>query len=140
MFFKKLLQYGFLWAVGGAFYYGFEVFFRGYSHWSMFVLGGICMAFIAFQGKSSHWREPLWRQVIRCTLFVLAGEFITGLIVNKWFDLGIWDYSDQPFNLFGQICLPFAIIFSGLCAFGILVDGYLLHWIFKEEKPAFRVL
>ena len=140
MLFKRLLEYVFLWAIGGALYYAFEIIFRGYSHWSMFVLGGICMAFFAFQGRSSRWREPLWIQIIRCTVFVLAGEFITGLIVNKWLDIGVWDYSDQPFHLFGQICLPFAVIFSGLCAAGILLDGYLLHWIFKEEKPQFRIL
>lgn len=140
MFFKKLLEYGFLWFVGGTFYYSFEVLFRGFSHWSMFTLGGICMMFIAYQGRAENWCAPLWKQILRCTLFVLAGEFITGVIVNKWLQLAVWDYSDQPFQLFGQICLPFAIIFSGLCALGILVSGYLLHWIFGEEKPQYRLL
>ena len=106
----------------------------------MFILGGICMMFFAWQGRSEQWSKPLWIQVLRCTIFVTACEFITGLIVNKWLRLGVWDYSDQPFQLFGQICLPFAVIFSGLCVAGILLDGYLLHWIFKEEKPSFRVL
>ncbi len=140
MFFKRLLEYGFLWFLGGSLYYAFEMAFRGFSHWSMFVLGGICMAFFAFQGFATHWREPMWKQVIRCTVFVTASEFITGLIVNKWLKLGVWDYSDQPFQLFGQICLPFAVIFSGLCAAGIPLSGYLMHWIFREEKPKYRVL
>lgn len=140
MFLKRLMEYGFLWMVGGTVYYSLEKIFRGFSHWSMFVLGGICMVFFAFQGRAVRWREPLWRQVVRCTVFVTAGEFITGILVNKWFRLSVWDYSDQPFQLFGQICLPFAVLFSGLCALGILASGYLLHWIFKEEKPQYRVL
>lgn len=140
MFFKRLLEYGFLWLLGGSLYYAFEMAFRGFSHWSMFVLGGICMVFFAFQGFATRWREPMWKQVIRCTVFVTASEFITGLIVNKWLQLGVWDYSDQPFQLFGQICLPFAVIFSGLCAAGIPLSGYLMHWIFREEKPKYRVL
>lgn len=140
MFLKRLWEYGFLWVVGGTIYYCIERVFRGFSHWSMFVLGGICMMFFAFQGRSVHWSEPLWIQIIRCTVFVTACEFITGLIVNKWLNLAVWDYSDQPFQLFGQICLPFAVIFSGLCAAGILFSGYMLHWIFKEEKPVFHVL
>ena len=140
MFYKRLLEYFFLWLIGGSLYYAFEILFRGYSHWSMFILGGICMMFFAFQGKSSHWREALWIQILRCTIFVVACEFITGLIVNEYLDLGVWDYSDQPFHLFGQICLPFALIFSGLCAAGIITNGYLLHWIFKEEKPKFHIL
>ena len=140
MFVKKLKEYSFLWALGGSLYYSLEMIFRGFSHGSMFLLGGICMDFFAAQGKASKWKEPLWIQVFRCTTFVTAGEFITGLIVNKWLKLKVWDYSDQPFQLFGQICLPFAIIFSGLCATGIVLSGYLLHWIFKEEKPEFHVL
>lgn len=140
MFLKTLMEYGFLWFVGGSVYYSIELIFRGYSHWSMFVLGGFCMVFFAFQGTCMKWREALWKQVIRCTIFVTACEFMTGLIVNKWLQLGVWDYSNQPFHLFGQICLPFAVLFSGLCAIGIIVSGYLLHWIFGEEKPQYRIL
>lgn len=137
---KKLSEYTFLWALGGTIYYTFEILFRGYSHWSMFLLGGVCMMFFAWQGQMTRWQDPLWLQVIRCTVFVLAGEFLTGIIVNKWFRLEVWDYSDQPMQLFGQICLPFAIIFSGLCAVGILLDGYLLHWLYGEEKPSYHIL
>ena len=137
---KRLMEYGFMWLLGGSIYYSFEMIFRGFSHWTMFVLGGICMVFFAFQGRSSNFQEALWKQVIRCTIFVTACEFVTGIIVNKWFDLGVWDYSDQPFHLFGQICLPFAIIFSALCLSGILLSGYLLHWLFGEEKPRYHVL
>ena len=140
MLWKKVREYFFLWVIGGCFYYAFEMIFRGFSHWTMFVLGGICMAFFAFQGRAVHWREPLWKQVIRCTVFVTACEFITGMIVNKWLHLAVWDYSNQPFQLFGQICLPFAIIFSALCATGIIFSGYLLYWFFDEEKPRYRVL
>ena len=140
MFLKKLAEYGFLWLLGGTLYYSFEMIFRGFSHWTMFVLGGISMAFFAFQGKAMHWREALWKQVIRCTIFVISCEFITGLIVNKWLQMAVWDYSNQPFHLFGQICLPFAIIFSGICDAGIILSGYLLHWLFGEEKPVYHVL
>ena len=109
---KKVSEYLFLWALGGTIYYEFEMIFRGFSHWSMFVLGGICLCFIAWQGKMVHWRDPLWRQTVRCVIFVAAGEFFTGIIVNKWLRLNVWDYSDQPMQLFGQICVPFLIIFT----------------------------
>lgn len=140
MMLKKVREYLFLWGIGGMFYYAFELLFRGFSHWTMFVLGGVCMVFFAFQGRASRFREPLWKQVLRCTLFVTSCEFITGIVVNKWLMLGVWDYSNQPFQLFGQICLPFAIIFSGLCAIGIPLSGYLLYKFFSEEKPSYRIL
>ena len=136
---KRLSEYLFIWASGGSLYYTFELVFRGFSHWSMFVLGGICMVFFTVQGQMLHWQDPLWRQILRGTIFITAMEFITGIIVNKWLHLQVWDYTDQPFQLFGQICLPFALIFSGLCALGILLSGYLLYWLYGEEKPNFTL-
>lgn len=136
---KRLSEYLFIWALGGSLYYTFELVFRGFSHWSMFVLGGICMVFFTVQGQMLHWQDPLWWQILRGTIFITAMEFITGIIVNKWMHLQVWDYTDQPFQLFGQICLPFALIFSGLCALGILLSGYLLYWLYGEEKPNFTL-
>lgn len=137
---EKVSEYLFLWALGGTIYYEFEMIFRGFSHWSMFVLGGICLCFIAWQGKMVHWRDPLWRQTVRCVIFVAAGEFFTGIIVNKWLRLNVWDYSDQPMQLFGQVCVPFLIIFSGLCVIGIFLSSFLLHILYGEEKPSFHIL
>lgn len=140
MHMKKLSEYLFLWALGGAIYYSFEIMFRGFSHWSMFLLGGLCFLFFDWQGSLTKWSDPMWMQVIRCTIFIVASEFTTGIIVNKWFDWKVWDYSDQPFQLFGQICLPFAVIFSGLSALGIVFSGNLMHWLYGEEKPKYHIL
>ena len=158
---KKVSEYLFLWALGGTIYYEFEMIFRGFSHWSMFVLGGICFLFFTIQGKMVHWQDALWRQLlrcivfvtsmefitgiivnkmVRCVIFVAAGEFFTGIIVNKWLRLNVWDYSDQPMQLFGQICVPFLIIFSGLCVIGIFLSSFLLHILYGEEKPSFHIL
>ena len=123
---KKLKEYTGLWILGGMLYYGIEVIFRGFSHWSMFVLGGVCMTFCGQQGMWTKWEDPLWMQVVRCSIFVTAGEFITGIIVNKWLKLNVWDYSDQPFHLLGQICLAFIILFSGLCVIAIYLSAYFL--------------
>ena len=81
---KKISEYLFLWGIGGWIYYSLEIIFRGFSHWSMFVLGGICMMFFTYQGELVHWQDDFLRQVLRCSIFVTAMEFITGIIVNKW--------------------------------------------------------
>lgn len=137
---KKLSEYLFFGALGGCLYYSFELLFRGFSHWTMFVLGGICLDFFFFQGNLFHWTEPFWKQVFRGILVVTCLEFITGIILNKWLKLAVWDYSRLPFNVMGQICLPFVVIFSGLCAVGIVLCGYLGHWMYGEEKPKFFFL
>ena len=140
MLMKKLSEYLFLWALGGTLYYSIELMFRGFSHWSMFLLGGICLLFFWLQGSKTEWSDPMWVQVIRCTIFVVSCEFITGIIVNKWLGWGVWDYSDEPFHLFGQICLPFDVIFSGFAVIGIILSGNLMHWLFGEKKPNYHVL
>ena len=137
---RRTSEYMLLWTLGGTVYYGIEMVFRGYSHWSMFILGGFCLLFLALQGIWTDWKEPLWWQVMNGTFFITAGEFITGLLVNKILHWNVWDYSDQPLQFWGQICVPFTILFSGLCVIGILLTGYLMHWLYGEKKPDFHVL
>ena len=137
--YKKISEYLVLWAIGGCIYYGIEMIFRGFSHWSMFILGGLCMQFFTWQGQITDWKDSLFRQILRCTIFVVSMEFVTGIIVNQWYHMNVWDYSSMPFQLFGQICLPFALIFSGLCVVGIFLSGYLLHWLYGEPLPHYRV-
>lgn len=137
---KRVSEIAFIWTLGGCIYYSLEMGFRGFSHWSMFVLGGLALCFCTFQGMFMHWSEPMWIQVVRAVIFVTGLEFITGIIVNKWLGLGVWDYSDQPLALWGQICVPFMILFSGLIVLGIFLGGTLIHRVYGEEKPHYFIL
>ena len=132
---KKISEYAFIWFSGGIAYYIVEFLFRGFSHWSMFMVGGTVFLFCTYQAVEMQWSEPMWIQVIRATIFAAALEFVSGIILNKYFHLSIWDYSDQPLQLWGQICLPFTILFSGLIVVAIPLGGMLLHKIFREKKP-----
>lgn len=98
---------------------------------------GICMMFFSYQGQQVHWQDDFLLQVFRCSIFVTAAEFITGIIVNKWFALHVWDYSCMPFQLFGQICLPYTMLFTCLCAAGIYLSANILYLLYDEEKPQF---
>ena len=113
---KRVSEIVFLIAAGGSTYYLIEIWFRGFSHWTMFVLGGVALTFCSFQGEVMHWSEPMWIQIIRAVLFLTSLEFMTGIICNKWLKIGIWDYRDQPFQLCGQICLPFMVMLEEWCS------------------------
>ena len=89
---KRLSEYLFLGTLGGVLYYSFEMLFRGFSHSSMFLLGGTCFVFFAQQGIWTAWRAPLWKQVAWCVIFVTACECITGIIVTKIMRWNEWDY------------------------------------------------
>ena len=47
-------------------------------------------------------------------LLTSAIELVGGWALKKFFHTTWWDYSDQPFNLGGYICLKFSILW-GLC-------------------------
>lgn len=128
-----------LFIIGGLAYYLIEILWRGYSHWTMFLLGGVCFLFAGFQNEYIEWDYPLWKQILRVDIFILIAEFLTGCIVNLWMGLGVWNYSNMPFNLLGQICLPFALLWIPISAFAIIFDDYLRHWIFGEEKPRYKL-
>lgn len=44
-------------------------------------------------------------------------EWLTGFVLEKLFHQQWWDYSDQPFNLSGYICLRFSIAWGFACLF-----------------------
>lgn len=125
----------FLFVFGGSAYYGIELLWRGYSHWSMFLLGGLCFIFAGWQNR----QLPLWKQTIRVNLFVVAMEFITGCIVNLWLGWHIWDYSNLYPNILGQTSLLYAILFLPLCALAIIVNEYLRYFLYDEKKPHFQL-
>ena len=43
---KLTSKYLFLFAVGGALYVLIELLWRGWSHWTMFALGGLCFVYL----------------------------------------------------------------------------------------------
>lgn len=46
-----------------------------------------------------------------------ALEWLTGFVLEKLFHQRWWDYSDQPFNLSGYICLRFSVAWGFACLF-----------------------
>ena len=44
-------------------------------------------------------------------------EWLTGFVLEKLFHQRWWDYSDEPFNLSGYICLRFSIAWGFACMF-----------------------
>lgn len=132
---KTLLKLFTLFLIGGAIYVGIELLWRGYSHYSMFILGGLAFVLIGEINEHFSWEMPIWLQCLIGTVIILALEFVFGCILNIWLKLNIWDYSHLSFNILGQICLPFAFAWYFLSALAIVLDDYLRYWLFNEEKP-----
>lgn len=126
--------------IGGAIYVGIEMLWRGHSHPSMFILGGLCFVSIGLINELFPWELGIvWQALIGGTL-VTCLEFITGVIVNIWLKLGVWDYSGLPLNIMGQVCLPFYFAWVSLSVVAIVFDDYLRYWFFGEEKPHYKIV
>ena len=128
-----------LWLWGGFLYYAIEQIFRGHSHPSMFVLGGVCFLLIGGINNFFSWSMGLVKQAVIGAVMVTVVELVSGLILNRWLDLSVWDYSEMSFNLLGQICLLYSLAWIALSCAGILVDDYLRWKLFNEEIPQYRI-
>lgn len=100
--------------LGGIGYGLLEVIWRGYTHPSMIFTGGFCLVVIWFLNRRML-QTPLLFRCLLCTAFVTATEFFVGLLVNRILHLHVWDYSASKFNLLGQICLEFSLIWFLIC-------------------------
>lgn len=135
---KAILKAIILMAVGGMLYALFEIGFRGYTHWTMIIVGGLCFYLIGLINEIIPWKMKIWKQCVIGSLVVTAVEFVSGCIINLWLGWGVWDYSDMPFNILGQVCLPFSALWVLLSALAIILDDYLRYWLYHEEKPHYR--
>ena len=137
---NNLIKLLVLFLIGGFSYYGIEILWRGYSHISMFALGGICFVIIGNINEYFSWEMPLLKQGIIGSLIVTMLAPPTGCIVNLWLNLNVWDYSGLSFNFMGQICLWFSLIWVALSIVAVIVDDWLRYWLFGEEKPHYKIM
>ena len=137
---KLLLKYLFLLIVGGTTYVGIELLWRGYSHWSMFFLGGLCFICCGLLNEILPWDMILSKQMLIGAIIITTLEFITGCIVNLKLGWNVWDYSNLPLNICGQVCPIFFIAWYYVSGLAIILDDWLRYWIFHEEKPHYKLL
>ena len=135
---KLIIKYVVLFVMGGLVYMSLEILWRGYTHWTMGVLGGICFICLGLINEILSWETPLIIQMLIGSTIITILEFITGCIVNIWFGWNVWDYSDLPYNFLGQISLFSSIGWIGLSLVGIVLDDYLRFWLFHEDKPRYK--
>lgn len=98
-----------LFVIGGLAYTAIELLWRRRTHPSMFLVGGACFELMG--GIHTRYRRrPLLLRCGVCSLAVTAVEFLSGCVLNRWLKLGVWDYSHMRFNLLGQVCLLYSVL------------------------------
>lgn len=132
---KTSLKHIALFVTGGLIYNVLELLWRGWSHWTMFFLGGFCFIALGLINEIMPWTMSLWKQVAIGVCIIIILEFLTGCIVNLWLGWKIWDYSNLPGNILGQICPQYIILWTPVALAGIILDDWLRYWWWNEEKP-----
>jgi uncharacterized membrane protein len=135
-----IFKYLILFIVDGSVYVFMEMLFRGYSHISMFILGGICGIIIGGLNNWYSWDMSIIKQMFISGIIITILEYITGYIVNIKLKLNVWDYSNMPFNIDGQICLPFSIGWVFISLIGIVLDDWLRYILFDEEYKKYKII
>lgn len=96
-----------LFIVGGLGYVGLECLWRGWSHGSMFLAGGSCFLLLGKLDRTQP-RLPWPARALMGGLIITSVEFLAGLLFNRSYR--VWDYRQMPMNFYGQICLPFSLL------------------------------
>ena len=127
----------------GFIYCMIEILFRGWSHWSMFVLTGFLGVFCVDSiNNTLSFDCDYIVQIIISTILCTVGEGISGIILNVWLQLNVWDYSKMTFGtfFFGQCNVLFC--FAWMLIISIIIfycDAY-NYYILKIEPCPYYVI
>ena len=106
---RDLRELAGLFLVGAVGYSLLELLWRGYTHWTMGVTGGLCFSTLYRVSR----RIKKWRLPSKCALgsaSITGYELVVGWLVNLKLGWGVWDYSQLPFHFRGQICLSYSLL------------------------------
>lgn len=127
----------------GFIYCMIEILFRGWSHWSMFVLTGFLGVFCVDSiNNTLSFDCDYIVQILISTILCTIGEGISGIILNIWLQLNVWDYSKMIFGtfFFGQcnvlFCFAWALIISVVIFY---CDAY-NYYILKIEPCPYYII
>ena len=141
---KPLMKHLTLFLIGAGIYFELELNWRYLTghlpvHWSMAVLGGVLFLLLGGINEWLPWEMSLLLQAGIGMAAVTAAEFLSGCVLNLWLHLNVWDYSHLPFNLLGQVCLPFMGVWLLLSVVAIVLDDFLRWRLFREPFPHYRI-
>ena len=137
---NKIFKYLFLFMIGGFTYFYMEIAFRGFSHYSMIICGGLAFVLCGALDQAFRFKLSIISQMIISAFIITTLELITGYIVNIRLHLNVWDYSRLPYNFHGQICAAYSFIWMLLSLLCIVIDDLIRWKIFDEERPKYRLM
>ena len=131
MILKKIKEYSFIYCLGAVLYSGIEIAFRGFTHWTMALTGGLAYLLIYITSFRIKAKGIFVRCLSGCGI-ITALEFIVGCIVNRKLHMNVWDYSQRPGHILGQICPLFSLIWFLLSIPAVLLSFFIKSKLFSD--------
>lgn len=86
---------------------------------------------------SKYKNDPLVIFVLSATIATIV-EYLTSYLMEKMFKTRWWDYTNEPYNVNGRVCLKNSFLFGiGGLLIVYLVDNYYLNLIYKIDSTIF---
>jgi len=124
-----------LFFIMGMVYFTLEGFWRGNANIIMFFIGGLCATLIgSINEYPQYYKLKIWQQAAIGTLIVLVIEFVSGMVFNVMLGMNLWSYMDTWGNLYGQICISYALLWFLLMPFCIWLDDWLRFKLYGEGE------
>ena len=99
----------------------------------MLFVGGLCGLLIGSINQiPKFYNMSVFKQSLIGTGIVLVIEYTAGYILNIKMGLDIWDYSNMFFNINGQICLEFGLIWLLLMPAAIWLEDFIRFKFWNE--------
>lgn len=132
IFLKKYKEFFIVFSVGAVIYSLIEILFRGFTHWTMTITGGMAFLMIHISNFRMKTKNLFLKCLTGCAI-ITALEFIVGIIVNRKMGLHVWDYSGQKFNLLGQICPLFSAAWFFISLPAIYLSKFIKSYLTKNN-------
>lgn len=136
----NIVKYCVIFAVGAAVYMTIEILYRGFTHWTMGVLGGISLILIGIIDELTTEDLPLLVQAPLASIIITLLEYYAGCILNLKLGMDIWDYSELPLNVDGQVCIYFSLAWMVLGMVAVVIDNLIRHYFFGEPMKDIKLI
>ena len=128
-----------IWFIIGMCYFVIEGIWRipkgGYANIVMLPIGGFCGLLIGSINQIPRfYNMSVFKQSIVGTVIVLIIEYISGYILNIKMGLDIWDYSNMYFNVNGQICIEFGLLWFLLIPAAVWLEDWIRFKFWGEGE------
>ncbi len=124
---NRFIEFFTVFGIGGITYGLVEVLFRGYTHWTMALTGGAAFLLIYIINMNMKTESLILRCLVGAAV-ITAIEFAVGCVVNRGLHMNVWDYSDEQFNVLGQICPLFSCAWFFIC-----IPATILSFLLKTK-------